>query len=72
VGNRPFYSTEDPCVMVRVLIENHGGDKEAAIHALFGGSCSYLSARQLSVSFAHCFEMGEIEFMAYYRQWRKR
>jgi hypothetical protein len=72
VTSRPFYNTDDPCVAVRVLIEKHGGDKRAAILALFGESCSYESARQMSVLLARCFDMDESDFMGLYRGWKSR
>jgi hypothetical protein len=71
MGSRPFYSTADICVAVRTLIEDNGGDKGAALKALFGGSCSWASAREYSVHLAHCFELSEAEFMACYSRWKK-
>lgn len=43
--NRPFWDGSDLCVGVEILIERHGGDIGEALLELFGGSCSYPSAR---------------------------
>ena len=53
------------------LLYKYDQDMQRAIEALFGGSCSYKTARQLSVSFAKHFGLSEADFMRYYRWWRK-
>lgn len=71
MGSRPFWNGSDLCVGVETLIRQHGGKVSLAVRALFGGSCSYARARELSVHLAHCFNMSEAQFMACYRRWRR-
>lgn len=63
------YST-DPCAGIRTLIEKNGGSKEESLRRLFAPPCSYISAREMSVAFAECFEMTEAEFMIQFRALR--
>jgi hypothetical protein len=72
MGNDRFvWSTDDPCVAVTELLRRNNGDVDKALRALFGRSCSYLTARQLSVALAHCFDMTEDEFMRHFKRLRK-
>lgn len=56
------------CEDVNRLIEKCNGDRAVALGRLIGGSCSYKSARQLSVAFSHCFGLTEVDFTKAYRK----
>ena len=67
-GSRLVYSTDDPCIAARLLLEKHGGDVDSAVTALTTPPCSYQTARQLADAFAECFGITAAAFVRIYRQ----
>lgn len=64
----PYPNTGTDCARIDELIQNQNGDRCAALGRLIGGSCSFGGARKLSIAFAHCFGLTEVEFMRCYRK----
>jgi len=65
------WSTGDPKIGVETLLRKNGGNVDQAIKALFGRSCSYATARQLSVTLAPHFGLKAVDFMKKYHLWTK-
>jgi hypothetical protein len=70
-NSRLLYST-NPTVAIAAFLEAKNGDVDAVLLALFDGSCSYESARQMSVIFSGPLDLTEIEFMKKWRIWRQK
>jgi hypothetical protein len=51
------------------LLEKHGGCREDAIAALFGGQCSRETAEQLALAFSLEFGLTIAEFMYAHDRW---
>jgi hypothetical protein len=56
---------------VKMLLEEHGGDIDAALSALFRtGGTTYEKARGISGIFAPLFGLSEAEFMKKHKNWK--
>lgn len=55
---------------IKELINQHGGDREAILRRMFGGSCSDVTARQLAVSCSQHLGLSEAQFILAWTRWR--
>jgi hypothetical protein len=69
-GSTTVWSDNDNENVVR-LLSKHDGDIDKFLSELFGGSCSYETARRLAEIYAPRLHLTLKEFMSKYRRWKR-